>query len=137
MIVGKNPFIYTSCLIIDASLKEISLIVYEKLMPQDWGRICLYGKCKSTSMPPTLWGHNNFKCRILTHKTKLYYRSMYVMQTTIYFMFSSELQNFLSEINVSDNLFTRLSNNKKLFLPLDYEPVSHHVLNKYPWTWSG
>jgi hypothetical protein len=42
MVAGKNPFftiIYTSCLIICASLKEIRLIVQEELMPQDLGDI--------------------------------------------------------------------------------------------------
>jgi hypothetical protein len=39
MVAGKYPFftnIYTSCLIICASLKEIRLIVLEELMPQDF-----------------------------------------------------------------------------------------------------
>jgi hypothetical protein len=38
MVAGKNLFftiIYTSCLIIFASLKEICLICNEELMPQD------------------------------------------------------------------------------------------------------
>jgi hypothetical protein len=38
MVAGNIPFftiIYTSCLIICASLKEISLIVEEELTPQD------------------------------------------------------------------------------------------------------
>jgi hypothetical protein len=42
MNAGKNPLfmiIYTSGLIICASLKEISLIVSEELMPQDLGDI--------------------------------------------------------------------------------------------------
>jgi hypothetical protein len=42
MVAGKNLFftiIYTSCLIIWASLKEIHLIVIEELMPQDLGDV--------------------------------------------------------------------------------------------------
>jgi hypothetical protein len=50
--------IYTSCLIICASLKEIHLIVYEELMPQDLGDVRMvvqtYGgtdECNSLCLP--------------------------------------------------------------------------------------
>jgi hypothetical protein len=47
MVAGKNLFftiIYTSCLIICASLKEIRPIVNEELMPQDLVDICMDGR---------------------------------------------------------------------------------------------
>jgi hypothetical protein len=39
---------YTSCLIIYASLKEISPIVNEELMPQDLGDVHTYGWTSAT-----------------------------------------------------------------------------------------
>jgi hypothetical protein len=58
MVAGKNIFftiIYTSCLIICASLKEIRLIVNEELMPQDLGDVHMYGRVQ-LYMPPTSGG---------------------------------------------------------------------------------
>jgi hypothetical protein len=63
MVAGKYLFfmiIYTSCLIICESLKEIRPIVNEELMPQDLGdvRTDKHGQAQ-LYMPPSLWGHNN------------------------------------------------------------------------------
>jgi hypothetical protein len=57
MVAGKNLFfmiIYTSCLIICASLKEIRLIVNKELMPQDFGDVQMDGhtvECNSICLP--------------------------------------------------------------------------------------
>jgi hypothetical protein len=66
MVAGKNIFftiIYTSCLIICASLKEIRPSVNDATRfgdirkdGQTYGQVQLY-------MPPTLWGHENEKLR--------------------------------------------------------------------------
>ncbi len=62
MAAGNNLFltiIYTSYLIIYASLKEIRLIVQEELMPQDLGDLRTYVRTYGRVhlyMPPTLWG---------------------------------------------------------------------------------
>jgi hypothetical protein len=61
MVAGKNLFftiIYTSCLIICASLKEICQKVNEELKPQDLEDVHMDGAVQ-LHMLPTSWGLKN------------------------------------------------------------------------------
>jgi hypothetical protein len=105
MVAGKNLFftiIYTSYLIICASLKEIRLIVNEELMPQDLGdvrtdrRVQLY-------MPPTSWGHKNLhQQQIISYQSYFLYLQIAVQRN------ASSLPLFSARASVLPRIFSSL-----------------------------